>query len=97
MGFSGINPVYLILGLAILGLAPFMLMLVTSYVKIVVVTSLIRNALGVQQIPPAMVMNGLAITAGSKPSRFATRGNVHPIIFAITTVRPSVMLTTRAT
>ena len=61
MGFSGINPIYLVLGLAILGLAPFMLMLVTSYVKIVVVTSLVRNALGVQQIPPTMVMNGLAI------------------------------------
>ncbi|MCR4666695.1 MAG: type III secretion system export apparatus subunit SctR [Desulfovibrio sp.] len=61
MGFAGINPIYLMLGLAILGLAPFMLMLVTSYVKIVVVTSLIRNALGVQQIPPTMVMNGLAI------------------------------------
>ena len=61
MGLAGINPLYLILGLAVLGLAPFMLMLVTSYVKIVVVTSLIRNALGVQQVPPAMVMNGLAI------------------------------------
>ncbi|MBO4300188.1 MAG: type III secretion system export apparatus subunit SctR [Desulfovibrio sp.] len=61
MGISGINPIYLVIGLAILGLAPFLLMLVTSYVKIVVVTSLIRNALGVQQIPPTMVMNGLAI------------------------------------
>ena len=57
----GINPIYLVAGLAILGLAPFILMLITSYVKIVVVTSLVRNALGVQQIPPAMVMNGLAI------------------------------------
>lgn len=57
----GINPLYLIVGLASLGLAPFLLMMVTSYVKIVVVTSLIRNALGVQQVPPAMVMNGLAI------------------------------------
>ncbi|MBO5489974.1 MAG: type III secretion system export apparatus subunit SctR [Desulfovibrio sp.] len=61
MGFAGVNPIYLVVGLAVLGLAPFMLMLVTSYVKIVVVTSLIRNALGVQQIPPTMVMNGLAI------------------------------------
>ncbi len=51
----------MVFGLAILGLAPFMLMMVTSYVKIVVVTSLIRNALGVQQIPPAMALNGLAI------------------------------------
>ena len=61
MGIAGINPLYLVFGLALLGLAPFLLMLVTSYVKIVVVTSLVRNALGVQQVPPAMVMNGLAI------------------------------------
>jgi type III secretion protein R len=44
-----------------LGLLPFFLMMVTSYVKIVVVTTLVRNAMGVQQVPPAMVMNGLAI------------------------------------
>jgi len=61
MGIAGISPLYLIAGLALLGLMPFLLMLVTSYVKIVVVTSLVRNALGVQQVPPAMVMNGLAI------------------------------------
>ena len=57
----GVNPLYFIFGMAALGLAPFMLMMVTSYVKIVVVTSLVRNALGVQQVPPTMVMNGLAI------------------------------------
>lgn len=56
-----VNPVYLIGLLSVLGLAPFFLMMVTSYVKIVVVTSLVRNALGVQQVPPTMVMNGLAI------------------------------------
>ena len=54
-------PLYLIATLSILGLAPFVLMMVTSYVKIIVVTTLVRNALGVQQVPPAMVMNGLAI------------------------------------
>ena len=58
---SEINPLYLMGMLSALGLAPFFLMMVTSYVKIVVVTSLVRNALGVQQVPPAMVMNGLAI------------------------------------
>jgi len=58
---TGINPLYLVLGLAILGLAPFFLMMVTSYVKIIVVISLVRNALGVQQIPPTMVVNGLAM------------------------------------
>ncbi len=58
---AGINPLYFMMGMAVLGLAPFLLMMTTSYVKIIVVTSLIRNALGVQQIPPAMVMNGLAM------------------------------------
>ncbi len=58
---TGVNPLYFMAGMAILGLAPFLLMMTTSYVKIIVVTSLIRNALGVQQIPPAMVMNGLAM------------------------------------
>jgi type III secretion protein R len=47
--------------MVVLGLLPFFLMMVTSYVKIVVVTTLVRNALGVQQVPPATVMNGLAI------------------------------------
>jgi type III secretion apparatus protein, YscR/HrcR family len=58
---AGIDPLMLIFVLAALGLLPFMLMMVTSYVKIVVVISLVRNALGVQQVPPSMVINGLAI------------------------------------
>ncbi len=58
---AGIDPLTLIFVLAVLGLLPFMLMMVTSYVKIVVVISLVRNALGVQQVPPMMVINGLAI------------------------------------
>ena len=58
---AGINPLVLIAVLAALGLLPFLLMMVTSYVKIVVVISLVRNALGVQQVPPMMVINGLAI------------------------------------
>jgi type III secretion protein R len=55
------SPFYLIITLVLLSLAPFVAMMVTSYVKIVVVLSLIRNALGIQQIPPNIVMNGLAI------------------------------------
>ena len=54
-------PLYLIATLSVLGLAPFVLMMITSYAKIIIVTTLVRNALGVQQVPPAMVMNGLAI------------------------------------
>jgi type III secretion protein R len=40
---------------------PFVAMVVTSYTKIVIVLGLLRNALGVQQVPPNMVINGVAI------------------------------------
>jgi len=47
--------------LALLSILPFAVMLLTSYVKIVVVLSLLRNALGVQQSPPNQVLNGIAL------------------------------------
>ena len=47
--------------LAGLSLLPFAVMLLTSYMKIVVVLSLLRNALGVQQTPPNQVLNGIAL------------------------------------
>ncbi|MEJ5301178.1 MAG: type III secretion system export apparatus subunit SctR [Thermodesulforhabdaceae bacterium] len=55
------DPYFLVVVLAGLSLAPFVVVMVTSYVKLVVVFSLIRNALGIQQIPPNMVINGLAV------------------------------------
>ncbi len=57
----GVNPISLIMGLAGLALLPFIAVMVTSFVKLVVVFSLLRNAMGIQQIPPNMVMNSLAI------------------------------------
>ena len=42
-------------------IVPFIAMVVTCYMKIVVVLGLLRNALGVQQVPPNMVLNGIAI------------------------------------
>lgn len=56
-----IDPVWLIVISISLGLMPIFLMMATSYVKIVVVLMIVRNALGVQQIPPQMVINGLAM------------------------------------
>lgn len=47
--------------LAGLSILPFAIMLLTSYLKIVVVLSLLRNALGVQQSPPNQVLNGIAL------------------------------------
>lgn len=47
--------------LAGVALLPFAIMLLTSFVKIVVVLSLLRNAIGVQQTPPNQVINGIAL------------------------------------
>jgi type III secretion protein R len=45
----------------LVGVMPIGLVMVTSYTKIVVVLSLLKNALGLQQVPPAIVTNGLAL------------------------------------
>lgn len=55
------DPFSLIVLLVGLSLLPFVAMIATSYLKLVVVMSLIRNALGIQSIPPNMVINALAM------------------------------------
>ncbi len=55
------NPFLLIALFVGLSLLPFVAMIATSYLKIVIVMSLIRNALGIQSIPPNMVVNALAM------------------------------------
>lgn len=55
------DPITLFTVLIILGMAPFAAILVTSFTKIVIVLSLLRLALGVQQVPPNLVLNGIAL------------------------------------
>lgn len=55
------NPVALLALIAVLGVAPFAALMITSYTKLVVVFGLIRAALGIQQVPPNIVLNGIAI------------------------------------
>jgi flagellar biosynthetic protein FliP len=47
--------------ITILSLAPSILMMVTSFVRIIVSLSLLRTALGIQQTPPNMVLISLAL------------------------------------
>lgn len=47
--------------LAGLSLLPFITLLMTSFLKMVIVLSLLRNAIGVQQTPPNQVLNGIAL------------------------------------
>ena len=58
--FGG-KPLVLLVALAAMALLPFVLLMVTSFVKIAVVLSIVRSALGTQQIPPTQVITGLAI------------------------------------
>jgi type III secretion protein R len=54
------RPIILMLALAGLTMVPFVLIMVTSFVKIAVVLSVVRQAIGTQQIPPTQVLTGLA-------------------------------------
>jgi type III secretion protein R len=54
------NPVVLVIVLGGLMLAPFVLIMLTAFVKISVVLSILRNALGTQAVPPNQVITGLA-------------------------------------
>ncbi len=47
--------------LSLLALLPFIVMILTSFLKIVIVLSLLRTALGVQQAPPNQIINGVAL------------------------------------
>jgi len=47
--------------LTILSLAPSILMMTTSFTRIIIVLALTRNALGTQQMPPTQVLAGVAL------------------------------------
>ena len=48
------------IALALMSIFPFVIMILTSFLKIVIVLSLLRSALGVQQAPPNQIVNGVA-------------------------------------
>jgi flagellar biosynthetic protein FliP len=53
--------VRILLGLTVLSLAPGILMSMTAFVRIVIVLSMLRHALGMQQTPPNTVVVSLAM------------------------------------
>lgn len=53
--------VLIILMLTLLSIAPALLMMLTSFTRIVIVLSLTRNAIGVNSIPPNQVVIGLSL------------------------------------
>ena len=55
------SSVQLILALSLITLAPFFLMSVTAFLRIIIVFSLLKTAIGTQQVPPGSVLVGLAL------------------------------------
>lgn len=54
-------PLQVLAGLTVLSLLPFALVTCTSFVRIVVVLSLVRSAIGASAVPPNAVLAGLAL------------------------------------
>lgn len=57
----GSHPLLLILLMATLSLLPFVILLMTSFVRIAVVLSILKSALGTTQIPPTQIITGIAL------------------------------------
>lgn len=54
-------PLDVLAGLTLLSIAPFVIVLSTSFVRIIVVLSLVRSAIGAASLPPNIVLTGLAL------------------------------------
>ena len=54
-------PLDVLAGLTLLAMAPFVLVMTTSFVRIAVVLSLVRSAIGASSLPPNAVLTGLAL------------------------------------
>ncbi|RJF92172.1 type III secretion system export apparatus subunit SctR [Noviherbaspirillum saxi] len=57
----GADPIGIALFLAALSLLPLLLIVSTSFLKTVIVLLIVRNALGVQQVPPSMALYAIAM------------------------------------
>ncbi|MEI2417105.1 EscR/YscR/HrcR family type III secretion system export apparatus protein [Orrella sp. JC864] len=58
---TAFEPISLAVVLALLALVPLAAVMTTSFLKIAIVLTLVRNALGVQQVPPNMALYALAL------------------------------------
>ena len=61
MDLGNLSPALILTLIVALALGPYVAVMITAFTKLVVVFSLLRNALGLQQTPPNIVLNGLAI------------------------------------
>ena len=65
----------LVVLITVISLAPSLLVVVTSFTRIVIVLSLMRSAIGVQQTPPNAVLTSTLISDASGRSRSSSAGS----------------------
>src|SRR5262245_63661030 len=51
----------IVLAITVLSIAPALLVMMTSFTRIVIVLSFVRRAIGTQELPPNQVITGLAL------------------------------------
>jgi len=76
------SPWQLIVLLFVLSLLPLAMVMGTSFLKLAVVFSILRNALGIQQVPPNMALYGLALVLSvfiMAPTVLAVKAQWHPV------------------
>lgn len=76
------SPLQLIAILFLLSILPLAIVMGTSFLKLAVVFSILRNALGIQQVPPNMALYGLALALSlfiMGPTGFAVYARWHPV------------------
>lgn len=56
-----VNTIKILMALTVLTLAPAILIMMTSFTRIIIVLSFVRQALGTQQMPPNQLLIGLAL------------------------------------
>lgn len=56
-----VNAIKIVLVMTVLTLAPAILIMMTSFTRLIIVLSFLRQALGVQQMPPNQLLVGLAL------------------------------------
>ncbi|MCL2715526.1 MAG: type III secretion system export apparatus subunit SctR [Alphaproteobacteria bacterium] len=86
MSGTGFNPVGTVILMTAVGFIPFLVICMTGFLKISVVLFLVRNALGVQQTPPNLLLYAIALVLTvfvSAPlmSTVYSRLAAHPVDF----------------
>ncbi|MCL6705008.1 type III secretion system export apparatus subunit SctR [Pseudomonas sp. T1.Ur] len=63
MSFQGVDPFLLALFIGGISLVPLLLIICSAFLKIAIVLTITRNAIGVQQVPPNMALYAIALAA----------------------------------